>query len=280
MKRDRPAPIRSRRLVVLLIAFTLISSCHSRVFAQIGWTDEQFEQWVFQQFGNAATARTKLKDSLELYTENVDQTCGLSEDQKRKLRLAGQGDIERFFRKYEKVKKHFQAIRNDQQKVNEIWQAISPLQTEMTSGLFHRDSLLQKSLVNTINRKQFLAYLKVDEERRRFHHESKIGLVLTLLDQAAPVTASQRKQLRDLLRLETKPPRKSGQYDYYAIMHQVSKIDEAKFKLILDDIQWQVFNQQFAQMRDMDKWLKQMGLLSDDDDDDDVLLPDEQVAAE
>jgi hypothetical protein len=279
MKSDHQFRIRSRFLFALLAAFILTAPGPAKVFGQAGWTDEQFEQWVFQQYGNSATARTKLKDSLELYTEDVDQTCGLSEEQKRKLRLAGQGDIERFFRKYRKIKEHFQTIRNDAQKVNEIWQQISPLQTEMTTGLFHQDSLLQKCLVNTINRKQFLDYMKVGEERRRFHHESNIAVILTMLDQASPVTAMQRKQLADLLRLETKPPRKSGQYDYYAMMHQASKIDDKKYQAILDDIQWQVFNNQLAQMRGMEQWLKQSGILSDDDDDE-LLLPDEQVAAE
>lgn len=268
-------------LTALLIAIVWASQGASSVFGQVGFTDEQFEQWVFQQYGNAATARTRLKESLELYTEDVDQSCGLSEAQKQKMRLAGRGDIERFFRTFEKVKTKFQLIRNDQQKVNEIWQDISPLQAQLMSGLFDSDSLLQKCLVNTISREQFLKHHKVDEERRRFHHESKIGLVVTMLDQYAPITAEQRQQLIALLLRETRPPRKLGQYDYYVMMHQVSKIDEEKFKTILDDIQWQVFNQQFGQMRGMDQWLKQNGLLSDDEEDgSDVLLPDEQVAAE
>jgi hypothetical protein len=265
---------------VLFVAVFYAAYCDAVAFGQVGFTDEQFEQWVFQQYGNAATARTKLKESLELYTEDVDQTCVLSDSQKRKLRLAGQGDIERFFRKFADVKAKFQSVRNDQQKVNEIFQDISPLQAQMTSGLFDRDSLLQKSLVNTINREQFLKYARVDEERRQFHHESKIGLVVTMLDQSASITAEQRRKLAELLRRETKPLRQTGQYDYYAMMYQVSKIPEDKLKPLLDDIQWRVFSQQLVQMRGMEQWLKQNGLLSDVDDDAEVLLPDEQVAVE
>lgn len=271
----------SRRSQILTLAILILWTAHfdTVVFGQAGWTDEQFDQWVFQQYGNASTARVRLKESLELYTENVDQACGLSDAQKQKLRLAGQGDIERFFRKFKKVKTKFQAIRNDQQKVNQIFQDISPLQAKLATGIFDRDSLLQKCLVNTINREQFLKYLKVDEERQRFHHEAEIGVIISILDQAAPVTAEQRRKLSDLLRRETRPPRKSGQYDYYAMMHQAAKIDDEKFQQILDDIQWQVFNQQLGQMRAMEAWLKQNGILSDDDDAE-LLLPDEQVAAE
>lgn len=271
----------SRRARILTLAIFILCTAHfdTAVFAQVGWTDEQFDQWVFQQYGNASTARVRLKESLELYTEDVDQTCGLSDAQKQKLRLAGQGDIERFFRKFKKVKTKFQAIRNDQQKVNQIFNDISPLQAKLATGIFDRDSLLQKCLVNTINREQFLKYLKVDEERQRFHHEAKIGVIISLLDQAAPVTAEQRRKLSDLLRRETRPPRKSGLHDHYAMMHQAAKIDDEKFQQILDDIQWQVFNQQLGQMRGIEQWLKQNGFLFDDDDAD-ILLPDEQVAAE
>lgn len=278
MNGHHPALRRSR---IFTLAIFILCTAHfdTAVFGQAGWTDEQFDQWVFQQYGNASTARVRLKESLELYTEDVDQTCGLSDAQKQKLRLAGQGDIERFFRKFKKVKTKFQAIRNDQQKVNQIFQDISPLQAKLATGIFDRDSLLQKCLVNTINREQFLKYLRVDKERQRFHHEAKIGVIISLLDQAAPVTAEQRRNLSELLRRETKTPRKSGQYDYYAMMHQAAKIDDEKFQQILDDIQWRVFSQQLGQMRGMEQWLKQNGILSDDDDSE-ILLPDEQVAAE
>lgn len=279
MSTSRHSPGRSRLLTVLLFAIGWASQGATSVFGQLGFTDQQFEQWVFQQYGNAATARTRLKEGLELYTEDIDQACGLSEVQKQKLRLAGRGDIDRFFRTFEKVKQKFQVIRNDQQKVNQIFQEVTPLQSQLMTGLFTRDSLLQKCLVNTINREQFLKYVKVDKERRRFHHEAKIGVVVTLLNQSVPITSEQRRRLVDLLRRETRPPRKSSQYDYYAMMHQISKIDEAKLTLILDDIQWQVFSKQLGQMRGMEQWLKQNGILFDDEEEE-LLLPDTQVAAE
>ena len=278
---NRRARTRSSMVSVVLFAAVFCTVCsNAEVFGQVGFTDEQFEQWVFQQYGNAATARTKLKESLELYSDDVDELCVLSDAQKRKLRLAGQGDIERFFQRFEEVKTKFQAVRNDQQKVNDIFQDISPLQAQMATGLFDRSSLLQKSLFNTVNREQFLKYARADDERRRFHHESRIRLVVMMLDQYSPVTAEQREKLTDLLRRETKPLRQSGQYDYYAMMYQVSQIPEARLKPLLDDIQWPVFHQQLGQMRGMEQWLKQNGLLPDGDEDEGQLLPDEQVAAE
>lgn len=266
--------------VMLLMVAVGVPGLISTASGQVGFTDEQFEQWVFQQYGNAATARTMLKESMKLYTDDIDLTCGLSDAQRRKLRLAGQGDIERFFREFEAVKAEFQAARNDQQKVNGILQDVSAVQSQMAAGLFDRDSLLQKTLVNTLSREQFLQYVRAEEERRRFHHESKIMLVIAMLDQSAPLTAAQRQQLTELLRRETEPLRKPTQYDYYVMMYQVSKIPEERFKRIFDDIQWQVFSVMLGQMHGMEEWLEQNGLLADAVQVEERLLPDEQVAVQ
>lgn len=269
-----------RHAGLLLSVLIVVTGTVATSYGQVGFTDEQFEQWVFQQHGNAATARTALKESMNLYTDDIDQVCDLSEPQRRKLRLAGNGDIERFFRNFETVRTKFQAVRNDQQKINEIFQDVSPLQTQLVSGLFDRDSLLQKTLVNTLNREQYLKYIQADEERRRFHHESKIILVVTMLDQSAPLTAGQRDQLADLIRRETRPVRKSGQFDYYVMMYQVSRIPDELFRDVLDEIQWRVFKAMLVQMQGMEQWLKQNGLLSDAGEPEDRLLPDEQAVVQ
>lgn len=264
-------------LLTMLVGATGFSSTAS---GQVGFTDEQFEQWVFQQYGNAATARAMLKQSMELYTDEIDQTCSLSDAQRRKLFLAGQGDIERFFRKFEIVRAAFQTVRNDQQKVIEILPDVSAVQSQMSAGLFDRDSLLKKSLVNTLDREQFLKYVRVDEERRRFHHESKIMLVIVMLDQSAPLTAAQRNQLRDLFLRETRPVRHPTQYDYYVMMYQISRIPEERFKQILDDVQWEVFRVMLGQMHEMEEWLEENGLLPVTVQVEERLLPDEQAAVQ
>ena len=72
------------------------------------WTDEMFDQWVFQQSRNVAEARRRLDCMLALRIEEVDRAAQLTDAQKQKLRLAGKGDMKRFFARYETVKKKFQ----------------------------------------------------------------------------------------------------------------------------------------------------------------------------
>src|SRR5205823_12624482 len=91
--------------------------------------DEQFDQWVFQQDRNASGARQRLESLLALQVEDIERACKLTKTQKKKLQLAGRGDIKRFFDRYETVKQKSQLLNNDEQKLAEIWQDIRPLQT-------------------------------------------------------------------------------------------------------------------------------------------------------
>src|SRR5258708_15099459 len=59
--------------------------------------DENFEQWIFREFQNAAGARGRLDSLLTLNIESVAGACALSEAQRQKLWRAGRGDFKRFF---------------------------------------------------------------------------------------------------------------------------------------------------------------------------------------
>src|SRR5205814_7350841 len=132
--------------------------------------------------------------------------------------LAGRGDIKRFFDRYEQVKQKFQGVKQDDDKFNDLWQEISPLQTSIQSGLFHQDSILYRSVKHTLTPEQAPRYEAAAAERRAFRHRANIEVGVALLEQAMPLREGQRRELIDLLKRETKPPRRSGQYEYYFMM--------------------------------------------------------------
>src|SRR5207245_8056724 len=124
---------------------------------------------------------------LALQVKDIDRACKLTDAQKKKLQLTGRGDIKRFFDRYEKVKQKFQLVKHDEQKMQEIWQDISPLQMTLQAGLFHDDSLLHKSLHNTLSSEQFARYDAIAGERRAFRHHANIELAVTTLEQSMPL---------------------------------------------------------------------------------------------
>ncbi len=237
--------------------------------AQNWMPENQFDQWVFQNFPTAAGARKKLEQMLTLQMDDVDRACQLSEPQKKKLLLAGRGDILRFFESVEVVRKKFLLVRKDQQKFNEIWQDISPLQVKFQAGLFSEDSFYHKTLRNMLKGEQLSKYSEIDNERRKFQYRAKIELVVAMLENALPLRDEQRQKVIELIVEETKPPRSFGQQqDYYIVMWNISKIPEKTLKPLLSDAEWKVLNQQFAQVRGLEQWLKQSGALAKEGDQD------------
>jgi hypothetical protein len=235
--------------------------------ARPAWNDEQFDQWVFQQDRNVSTGRQRLNSLLTLQIDSIDRTCQLTDAQKKKLQLAGRGDIKRFFDRYETVKRKFQLVNGDQQKLQELWQDIGPLQMTLQAGLFHADSLLYKSLPHTLTSEQFARYDAVARERREFRHRANIELAVTTLEQRVPLRDAQRRELITLLLNQTKPPRRSGSYDYYLIMYQLGRLPEEKVQSLFDDTQWKVVNRHLAQFKGYEQLLRQAGQWPDEDDD-------------
>ncbi len=228
--------------------------------------ENQFDSWIFQNFPTAAAARKKLDQMLSLQMDDVDRACQLTESQKKKLLLAGRGDMVQFYEQVEVVRKKFLLVRRDQQKFNEIWQDISPLQVKFQAGLFGDDSFYHKTLRNMLKGEQLSKYSQIDGERRKFQYRAKVELVVAMLENALPLRDEQRQKLITLVVDETKPPRSFGQQqDYYIVMWNISKIPEKTLKPMFSDAEWKVLNQQFAQVRGLEQWLKQSGALAKDE---------------
>lgn len=229
--------------------------------------ENQFDSWIFQNIPTAAGARKRLNEMLTLKIDDVDRACQLSESQKKKLQLAARGDIVQFFEKVEVVRKKFLLVRKDQQKFNEIWQDISPLQVQFQAGLFGDDSFYHKTLRNMLKGEQLSKFSQVDGERRKFQYRAKVELVVAMLENALPLRDEQRQKFITLIVEETKPPRSFGQQDYYIVMWNVSRISEKTLKPLFTDGEWKILNQQFAQVRGLEQWLKQSGALAKDEAD-------------
>jgi hypothetical protein len=130
------------------------------------WPPEQFDRWVFPQLDRAG-ARQWLDAQLARQIEKIDRAYDLTAAQKQKLRLAGRGNIKRFFDRYESVKEEFSLTGGDGQKSLALQQEIQSLQAA-ANDLFHEDSLLFKSLLHTLTGEQLARYQALDRERRAF----------------------------------------------------------------------------------------------------------------
>jgi hypothetical protein len=222
-----------------------------------------FDQWVFGNLGggNAGMVRNKLDARLELEVDDIERSCGLTPVQKKKLLVAGRGDIKRFFDRLEELRRKFDKLRNQQNALGMIWQDVQPLQAGVNSGLFGGDSIFAKALRTTLTPEQIADHEKAARDRLLFRYWAKVDLVLEMLNSQVGFTVEQRDRLLKLLTEETRPPQRLGQNDYYAVLYQIAMIPEAKLKPMFDDLQWRLLNQLLTQAKGLGMWLKQNGFI-------------------
>ena len=189
----------------------------------------------------------------------------LSDSQKKKLTLAGRGDIKRFFDKVAEKKRKFDLLKNDQQRIGEIFQEIQPLQNTFNAGIFGDGSFYSKTVKNTLNQEQAERYAKVLRDRDLFRYRARVVTWWSRCSTTPSVSAPQgAKEFVKLLLDETTPPKHFGQYDTQVVLLQAAKLPEGKIKPIFDDAQWRILSRQLNQAKGMEVFLKQNGFLDDD----------------
>jgi hypothetical protein len=225
---------------------------------------EQFEQWVFNRYGGAGIARNRFNAALELHIDEINRVCGINDSQRKKLLLAGRGDIKRFFDRVEEAKRRFLLVANDQNR--NVMEDIQPLQLALNAGIFVEDSIFAKAVKTILSEEQSDLLGAQEKHRNQNRYATTIDWFVTHVDKGLGLRAAQRKRLAELLK-ETRPPRRFGSSDYYYLMYRASQIDEEKVKPIFDDVQWRIFSMQLTQARGMQQWLKNNGMIDDEPQD-------------
>jgi hypothetical protein len=229
--------------------------------------ESNFDRWVFGNVGgNDLTARDRLGSLLTLSIDEADRACKLTEPQKKKLRLAGHGDLKRFLERVEEARRVFRQLNHDQNNINQIYQETVPLSATLRTGLFGDDSFFGKTLRTTLDPEQSARYRESLDEKLRFRYRAKVGLAVANLDAAVGFTAEQRRRLIELTLQETKPPvRAAANYENYLILYKISRLPEDKIKPLFDDARWRDLNRQLTQSRNMEQFLKANGYLDEDE---------------
>lgn len=222
-------------------------------------TAEQFDSWVFNGQINGKQWEPQLKSQLNLRIEAVDNICKLSEPQKQKLLLAGRYDIQGFADKYEILKQKLQGTVYGQDKINEAYQQIQPLQQIWSAGIFGEQSMFNKVLPHVLGPEQTAKYQQEELKRRKFRYMAKVKLTLASLENSLPFTAKQRQQFEELILAETSTPKRFGQYDNQVVLLQASKLPDEKLKNIFDKAQFARLRQMLNQARGMQQMLEQQG---------------------
>ena len=107
---------------------------------------ENFDRWVFgdgfDEQGRLLRLQTLLAEKIDLVMKDHD----INPTRLRRLRLAGSGDIKRFFDRVEDRRQEFELARKKYQTGRLVLQQLEPLSLEFEVGPFGQDSLFRKML--------------------------------------------------------------------------------------------------------------------------------------
>ena len=225
----------------------------------------QFNVLAYGQ-GDQETARKRLESRLKLRIEQIDRVCKLTPEQRNKLNAAGRGDIKRAFARAEELKGKHAAGRPGIDHKRQLLEDISEYRRATTElDCFGDGSLFSKVLPKTLTPEQTAIREKSMREAASAQHLSTIrwaGGSLALWLQLSP---EQRQKFESLLIARTRPPRRFGEYDYYGLLFQASKLPEEDLKPIFSAEQWQKMKLQFAEAQRLEKVLAVGGFLPEED---------------
>src|SRR4051794_28341193 len=98
--------------------------------------DSTFNQWALGPGTTPASVQQRLDLLLKLRIDQLDQVCRLSDAQRKRLRLASQGDIKRLHDRLEEKRRTIVGVPLDRSKLNEILRDVQPLRVAVQADPF------------------------------------------------------------------------------------------------------------------------------------------------
>jgi hypothetical protein len=205
------------------------------------------EAWAFGK--KRADAQAQVESRLTLEIERIERSCRITEEQKRKLQLAGRGDLKRLLDRVDEVRRKLHDSKSNQAQRDAIEMEMQPLHTQLTEDLPLRGSMFAKTLTRTLSDDQMAAYREGLRESRRFRLRAQVDLVVEVFDLAASCSDEQRQRLTKLLLEETRLPSKTDE-EFQVVLAQAIRLPESKLRPIFDDSQWRPLSRLIKPLED------------------------------
>jgi hypothetical protein len=235
-----------------------------------------FERRVFGDQRDEAAARLEAETALAHRVDYLRLAARLADDQGRKLRAAGRGDIKRFFDRFAEAREKMAGTLDQRALGLLIAGEARPLAEEWAMLQKVEGPIFTKTFDRTLTDDHRAAIEKENRDRLAFRLRADVRWTTVLLARSLGLKDDQRRRLESLLLERTIPPKKFETSDYVIVMFQASRIPEYEIRPIFDDLQWRVMAQEFAAVQRYELHLKRGGFLPEGmfgDDRDGVLPP-------
>jgi hypothetical protein len=229
--------------------------------------ESNIDRWVY---GNASRGGDSLflAAGLKQKIDEIGNVCELSQLQKAKLSLAGQGDIQRFVSRVDDLKSKCQTGPVTQEEFRALSQSAQSLRAEYQQGLFESGSLFSKTLAASLRPEQTARYEQVDRERRAYRYRARVELAVAQLDAILGLSDEQRWRLVQLILDKTRPPRRFGQFDRIVVLVQISRlVPDETLATVLEPAQQRLLRKELSNARRMMPALKRQGVIFEEGSD-------------
>lgn len=245
----------TRRLTGAIVLALLLpaGAASAQDVRMIQLEERQIVSWAFGDLDSLQSARKHADDLLNGKIEFVAAIGNLGAEQRRKLELAGRGDIVRYFNQCDELFRELPRGSIPQDEWQNVWQRLQPVRQQFALGLHEGESLFRKTVQCVLTPEQLATLEKLEHERALRHYRAQVAAALTLIDGRLPLTIEQRARLTDLLLASGAPPRMPvrNYYQYHYVLYRLSELPEADLKPIFDDVEWKVCRQLLEQGRSL-----------------------------
>lgn len=193
--------------------------------------DDLFELWVFG--GSRERHRRGLARKLDVAVKILDLKYAISEADKKKLVLAGQVDIRRYFHQVEILRQEYRKTRGDHRQLLVVHRKSVALRIDAADRLFDERSFFAKVANRTL---QDAASSRA-AARRQLQLRSAAERAVVPLERTASLRPEQSEALAALLLAET-PSINVGEDDDVLMKYRLTEFSEEQLKLLLDEAQW------------------------------------------
>jgi hypothetical protein len=216
----------------------------------------QISRWKLTHFGANVAPVDDLAAKLAAQLAELEQECGLTDVQRKKLELAGRGDIKRFLDRLDNASRDWEAG----EVPHNVALELAALDELLSTGIFGEGSLFDKILSTTLsNEPQRSLYQQSIARRNLIRYRDAVRASVRSLAPVLRLSNRQCGELSELILAETVPPLRFGQSDYAMVCYQLSKVPQEKVKAVVAETQWKDLSQHISAWADSKRFLNREG---------------------
>ena len=180
-------------------------------------------------------------ERLELELDWIEASCKIDAAQRNKLRIAGRGDIKRFFDRMSDLKRRYRQVKGKPAELARLQQALSAIKRGTSDNLFGETSLFCKTLLAVLSSEQLVLHARAREDARVFQQRAVVARAVQLCEVAVGLKDDQRAALSELFLAQARQLKseQTGQPDVDELLVvRTAGSSRVKLSTILDERQW------------------------------------------